>query len=738
MFSSLVVSFYFLSWLPTFAGAITRFEGKNSEVGFGPGFSACSDNCQVQLAAHCSENYDAAKVQDCWCSPSQEAAYFSRLQRCLDACPGGKRRNISQRELLLRFRDIVCAGGEKNEVTDTEFAEFYLWRLGPGNAWVPKPTDAIPPPVNVQKKNTGVDSAKPNGMVHLRTITMIATSPTKRSQIPSIVPPGTTTVGTPKATQTHTSESKAPEKSANLSTAQFAGILAGGIVFLITLAVFAYFLFRRSKARKATRRNSIQKTKNLEFLTLNLEASSSPWNYSPVNTVNARTFPSTGVKQEQPPQLPPVNSVARGSVLGVGGALSKIAGVPTVSAPKLFTVFEPEPPKPAVQKGKSSIGTAVRKMSSTFSSRRNSTLPQAGEHKDDHNEINGTFRTRNTSSPWAWGNSLNGQDPVTPVNYLGYGGRGMDLDHDPLDPVSNEIEVDKLMGVAPTDHASAQLASQTNGLPPNPNPPPTSALPAPPAPVADGYPPKVRRRPLPQMTIPVPSATAAATANLATFTLLHQSLCRSSVCTNEADASPTCTSPASTTRYTYCEGMSPTSPMSHHCATNHSSCVWSCFSMGETPRSSRHTQSLYSVPSTPYRSSRGPNSCTHSSSGYFPSSPSVAPPLPTKSPKRPGPLNLSSKAKKKLLRQQDLLAGEMAELPPSPRRLPEEIERVTREMKERQQEEVLRRLYGDVSGGSGNGEGSSSTRGRSGSVATVTSRKGMAHGIYGVSWPERI
>lgn len=113
---------------------------------------------------------------------------------------------------------------------------------------------------------------------------------------------------------------------------------------------------------------------------------------------------------------------------------------------------------------------------------------------------------------------------------------------------------------------------------------------------------------------------------------------------------------------------------------------------------------------------------------------------------RPGPLNLSQKKKKP---QRDHLAGELAELPPSPRRLPEEIERVTREMRERQQDEVLRRLFGDVPatagpvpyGGIGVVGIPTGSRARSGSVATSSSRKGSdsaGFGVYGGNWPERI
>lgn len=546
-------------------------------------------------------------------------------------------------------------------------------------------------------------------------------------------------------------QTKQQEANSGLSTPQIAGIVAGALILILgaSIAVF-YFLCRRKDAAAAGAgakediENSLRRGKSLEFLTLNLEASSNPWNFSPVNTVMSTQLPANnkGSKQvpSSSPQLPPFQTENNDSVEKEGGELS-IPGAPIIPASTLNAAVldTPASPKPVVHTRKSTISQVVRRtLTSIVTHSPNAENPS----NKDHTETNGTFGSRDTPSPWAWGNSVNGRDSVTPIDYISAPG---------VDPVLmiKEFDIDDLVGVAITKRESkVQLGLTTSGIPPPPNPPPTSALPAIPEPTAMVMPPqpqarpipRLRKRMLPTMTIPVPSATATATANLATFTLFHQSICRASTVYNsevEGSNSPISLSPASSTRYTYCEGMSPTSPASFFCGTNHSSCVWSCSSIPGTPHSSRHTMSLYSVPSTPHRPSMLASS--YSSSGDCTSSASEAPPLPT-TPlpasvtkglrMRPGPLNLRKK-KPRL----DHLAGEMAELPPSPRRLPEEIERVTREMRERQQDEVLRRLFGDVAAVNPTVPYGNAAQAKS---PSITKPSGASPSVYGGNWPDRI
>ncbi|KAF8420349.1 hypothetical protein EV426DRAFT_576303 [Tirmania nivea] len=620
----------------------------------------------------------------------------------------------------------------------------------------PCPSELTPP----------AQAHKPQRIVRRETITM---SPTKGSEIPSEVPSSSLSTAsiddtrTPEGTVTQM-ENRPDAPMAGLTTPQLAGIIAAGFVaFTLAISLLAFCLLRRRRVVTVEKKDiegEIERTKSLEIITLNLEASNNRCNSSPIDVVKTPQFPSLEGKNQSPittPKLPAFKTELEvsGGILDFGAARTNITGAPIVPASTLTSVIEsPASFKPATQHRKSSISQAVRKMSATFASIVTSSPNTEHVGNKDHSEMSGTFGARNTPSPWAWGNSINGREPVTPVDYLGPNRWDTEID-----PLSKEIEV----GIAITDgERPARPGVVTNDIPPPPNPAPTSALPIPPKSLSTAVPSKSmakeRRRPLPTMTIPVPSATATATANLATFTLLHQSLCHAStIYTSEAEGcSPTTISPASSTRYTYCEGMSPTSPASYFCGTNHSSCIWSCSSSGGTPRSSRHTLSLYSVPSTPHRSSRVPNiQCSsHSPPGYFTASASEAPPLPTSVPMnlnkgrgmRPGPLNLSQKKKKP---QRDHLAGELVELPPSPRRLPEEIVRVTREMRERQQDEVLRRLFGDVpataglvpNGITGVAGMSTGNRARSGSVATSLSRKGSesaGFGVYGGNWPDRI
>ena len=104
---------------------------------------------------------------------------------------------------------------------------------------------------------------------------------------------------------------------------------------------------------------------------------------------------------------------------------------------------------------------------------------------------------------------------------------------------------------------------------------------------------------------------------------------------------------------------------------------------------------------------------------------------------RPGPLNLRKKMPPRL----DHLAGEMAELPPSPRRLPEEIEQVTREMRERQQDEVLRRLFGDTAAVTptvpyGNAAAAPVVAAAGAKAKSPSKLSGGS--VYGGNWPRRI
>lgn len=377
------------------------------------------------------------------------------------------------------------------------------------------------------------------------TITMISTAPTKRSDPSS----SATTTSSGVMEMTGAPHEGNSEQEGNgggkdgLSTPQLAGIIAGGFVtFSVAVTLLAVCLLRRRKAAVAEkdRRRTLgdKNTRSLEFLTMSLEASSNPWNFSPVDTTTTHSKKSSSTAL--PPQLPPfrteTSSKPRSSI-GSEMHMSKTIGAPIVPALTLSTVVEhtdlpvrPPPVAHPTRERKSSLSNAVRKMSVTFASIVTPNSNQAGDRDhSDHSDLNGTFGPRNTPSPWGWGSSVNGLDPVTPVDYLGrHGYGGLDIDID-IDPLTKEISVaDDLVGVAITDRDRrtlelGTLAVATSGIPPPRNPPPTSALPSLPPPIFDTTP-KPRRRPLPTMTIPVPSATATATANLATFTLLHQSL----------------------------------------------------------------------------------------------------------------------------------------------------------------------------------------------------------------------
>ncbi|KAI5787716.1 hypothetical protein DFH27DRAFT_223048 [Peziza echinospora] len=551
-------------------------------------------------------------------------------------------------------------------------------------------------------------------------------------------------------------EQSTPKKS-GLSTPLLAGIISGAVVGSIALIILiTYSIIRYRRRRLAASLATLvpipnepldfSRGKTLEILTMNLEleASPNPWNFSPVGTVQG------------PPPTPKQQHQVEFVLQFPGLTKPEAAVVKGGSSPVMDTS------RSATKNRQSSVSQAMRKMSASLAAFTFST--PATTSPSDKSALNMTWaeHERNTPSPWAW-NSVNSRGMVATVDYLGNAG-----DVESIGPLEKVEGVEELVGVAvgtdrhqsvkpsksPVLRSASKMAAKPKPLvvSPPPNPPPTTALPLPPtcAPPIPKYSSErlnlQRKRSLPTMTIPVPSATAEATANLATFTLLHNSLCAN---TNSVytccEASPSTISPAST-RYTYCEGMSPSSPYtpSHVCGTNHSSCVWSTSSVVGTPR----TISMYSTPSTP-------NGRPGTSYGMC--LPLPPPPMPnvqhSKHRPKPLPLTLKNTRSPKL---ESLVADEMAELPPSPRRLPEEIERVTKEMRERQQADILRKLFGDGpaekhSALARNNSTAVSTskpsalagsRGRSASVVAGYSgpKKGTPETIqlYGQSWPTRL
>ena len=118
-----------------------------AEIGYGPLFDPCGDNCQTQMVNFCTVGRDLAQMTDCWCGDG-EGEYIGRMDACLSTCDQAVSNRSVQRDQMVRYRKIVCEGQRgKTVIADTLFAEYWKTRFQKkGESFVPDVTNGIPPP----------------------------------------------------------------------------------------------------------------------------------------------------------------------------------------------------------------------------------------------------------------------------------------------------------------------------------------------------------------------------------------------------------------------------------------------------------------------------------------------------------------------------------------------------------------------------------------------------------------
>ncbi|KAG0132784.1 hypothetical protein HOY82DRAFT_557331 [Tuber indicum] len=171
-----------------------------AEIGYGPLFDPCGDNCQTQMVHFCTVGRDLAQMTDCWCG-EDAGEYIGRMDACLSTCDQAVSNRSVQRDQMVRYRKIVCEGQKgKTVVADTLFAEYWKTRFQrKGQNFVPAATNGIPPPT---ADPVGITSS---GQVSRSEFTSLSTSiPGTSSESsksgnpvsPSMTPPPMTSIST--------------------------------------------------------------------------------------------------------------------------------------------------------------------------------------------------------------------------------------------------------------------------------------------------------------------------------------------------------------------------------------------------------------------------------------------------------------------------------------------------------------------------------------------------------------
>ncbi|KAF8247991.1 hypothetical protein K440DRAFT_627715 [Wilcoxina mikolae CBS 423.85] len=220
-----------------------------TEVGYGPEFDACGDNCQTALRIFCTEGRNAEQQAQCWCGAGDLGMiYRDRMENCLATCDPAVSRIETQREVMIRFKEVVCRGNTRG---DEWFQEYYRTRYPDG--FQPDATQAAPPPVVVLEtaatRNSSATATKTRARpTHSRHRTSSIT-PTLSSSIVSST--ATSTTFSTQTLSSATSSSSIPTASATpdppLSAGAIAGISAASVVTFAGLILLIAFLLRRRR-----------------------------------------------------------------------------------------------------------------------------------------------------------------------------------------------------------------------------------------------------------------------------------------------------------------------------------------------------------------------------------------------------------------------------------------------------------------------------------------------------------
>ncbi|CUS10976.1 unnamed protein product [Tuber aestivum] len=236
--------------IPLFASA--------AEIGYGPLFDPCGDNCQTQMVQFCTVGHDLAQMTDCWCG-EDAGEYVRRMDACLSTCDQAVSNRSVQRDQMVRYRKIVCEGQRgKTAVADTLFAEYWKTRFRrKGENFVPAVTNNIPPPtaepVGITRSDDRVSESKsispPTSIPETSSVSSETRSPVSPSPTPPPVtstpaasPPLSSSLITPTTSPGLTSTRISPAPPVASSIPSKSRLTAGQLAAIITSAVLGSLL----------------------------------------------------------------------------------------------------------------------------------------------------------------------------------------------------------------------------------------------------------------------------------------------------------------------------------------------------------------------------------------------------------------------------------------------------------------------------------------------------------------
>ncbi|KAI5816205.1 hypothetical protein BZA77DRAFT_313875 [Pyronema omphalodes] len=235
-------------------------------ISYGPHFAPCTNACQNDLRLFCTVQRNAAEQSACWCGTSEAGGFYNQqASNCLQTCNFGQISYAQQRELIERFRGIVCRGSlDGNE----DFREFYKEHYG---GWKPEATAAAPPAkVDSKTKTTSsADKSKTtsSGSVGNKTVSRTKSIMSVSRITPFIVSPSTTsssvisTVVTSTTNATFTTPTSSAEPSAEpsdhdmLTTGAIIGISLTGVLVVVSIIMLLAIFWRRRKTNQLAKNN---------------------------------------------------------------------------------------------------------------------------------------------------------------------------------------------------------------------------------------------------------------------------------------------------------------------------------------------------------------------------------------------------------------------------------------------------------------------------------------------------
>lgn len=221
-----------------------------AEVGYGPLFDPCGDNCQTQMVNFCTVGHDVTQMRTCWCD---DVEYIEHMDACLDSCDPAVGNKTVQRDQMLRYRSIVC---EPTAITkDVEFQEYYRTRFASvdDGSFTPGVTRGIPPPTASPVGITEGMTPTPESSISSSTLSLSSEFVTNSEVTPTSII--TLTISTTpsaffSATALPSTAASPTPRGDGLNTAQLFGVILGTAVVSVLLSLSIVFCIRRRHPRR--------------------------------------------------------------------------------------------------------------------------------------------------------------------------------------------------------------------------------------------------------------------------------------------------------------------------------------------------------------------------------------------------------------------------------------------------------------------------------------------------------